>query len=90
MSFFALVNCIKQTHEPFIFIKLTLKLKGILSLENCNQESINIMIQTSKIFNMIRINVTAQIWFLNELPYPVDIKIIENNFEYPNLNLQSS
>ena len=34
MSFFALVNCIKQTHEPFIFIKLTLKLKGILSLEN--------------------------------------------------------
>ena len=35
----------------------------ILSLEDSNKQYMNIMIQTSKIFNMIRINVSSQIWF---------------------------
>jgi hypothetical protein len=39
---------------------------------------------------MIRINVTAQIWFLNELPYHLDLSVLENNYEYPTLKIGSS
>lgn len=39
---------------------------------------------------MIRINVTAQIWFLNELPYDLDLSVLENNYEYPTLKIGSS
>lgn len=62
----------------------------IMSLENEKRQSMNILIHTSKVFNMIRISITSQIWFLNELPYDLDIFVTENNYQYPKQKQPSS
>lgn len=58
-------------------------------LNRCGKGYTNIMVQTSKVHTMYKVEISTQFWLLNELMYPLDIIFTESNFTYDPINLPS-
>jgi hypothetical protein len=50
----------------------------------------NVLVNTSKLYHLHKVNVSAQFWILNELLNQVDIQFSEGTFTYDRLSVHSS